>query len=185
MLARGEPRIRQLLGRVDVELLEPRDLGARRTEIPRVDERGAVPQVERPRQQRDGRAQVTNRVRVASEHDEPLEPLRVELVGFDAQEIAVGSGRQPATRDVRGPIGLERAAQLGDVHPQRGRRAGRWIAFPQLFDQLLARDRAIRAHREEHQQLPRLRTSKTDRRAVVTHLERAEHANLHAGASTS
>ena len=179
VLAEREAHLGELLDRDDPQLLEPRDLRARGAEVARVGQRRAAPQIERRGQQRNRGAGVAAAVDLPGQHDQPLEALDVELVGLHPQEVAVRTGGQPATRRARVAVELEHLTQPGDVDPQRGRRARRRFALPELVDQLFRGHRPVRAHREQHEELARLGAGQRHRRPVVTDLGRTEDSKLH------
>ncbi len=179
VLTQGEPYLCEFLDRDDPELLEPGDLRTRSTEIARVGERRTAPQIERRRQQGNRGAGVTTIVDLPGQHDEPFEPLDVELVGLHPQQISVRTGRKAAARCTRVAVQLEHLAQARDVHAQCGCRAGRRFALPELVDQLLRRHRPVRSHREQDEELARFGTRQRDRRPVVTDLGRTENSKLH------
>jgi hypothetical protein len=99
--------------------------------------------------------------------DELLEPLEIDAARLDAGEVA---GR---LRDDR--VAAEGLPELGDVNLERRRGGVRWRSVPELVDQPVARDDAVRVQQQERKERSLLRASECDRAPVLGSLERPEN----------
>ena len=112
-----------------------------------------------------------------------LEPVRVDLLGRDAEHVA-GRAR---LEDVR----AELPAQARDRVLERGRRGSRRLPAPELVDEPVGRHDAAGLQDEKGHERPLPVTAKRDRAAVALDLERAQdaelqrHARLYFGAGTA
>ena len=178
VLTERETGIGEFLDCDGAQIVQPRDLSARYCNVLDVDQCVSAPQVEGLRELRYCSCGITGTDRLASEQSESFEVLRIELVGFDTQEVAARDRREARARAVRVASGFERLAEPADVHAQRSRRARRRAASPELVDQLLGCDRPVRPDRQEREQLSRLRATDLHGRAVVTQLDWPEDSQL-------
>ena len=174
VLPEREARVGEVLDGDGAEVVEPSDLGAGRGDVAHVPQRRTPPQIERLGQLRHRARRITGHDRLSGQDHEPLESLRVELIGLDAQHVAVRPGGQSGAGRVRVAIELEGLAEPADVHAQRGGGTRRRVALPELLHELFGADRAIWANREECKELAGFFAAHLHRRAVVTNLDRTE-----------
>ena len=99
--------------------------------------------------------------------DELLEPLEIEAAGLDADEVA------GLLRDDR--VAAEGLPELRDVNLERRRGSVRRRSVPELVDQPVARDDAVRVQEQERKECSLLRASERDRAPILGRLERAEN----------
>ena len=163
------------LHRPEPDLLEPRDRGPRELLVREVRECRAAPQ-------RQCFAEPLRRVggEAASEQasplvHQPLEPVEVECVGPDPDDVAGRPGRQHVVR--------QRLAQPRDVDPQRRGGALRRVRAPELVDQPVGGNDLVRVKEEQGEQRARLRSAQGNLAASVPHLERPQDPELHPTAS--
>ena len=162
MAAELEVGVDPLLDRRGPLLLELRTFRAG-DRVVEVGERRAAPQAQCLLQQL-GRAFGVETARVG---DELLEPLEIEAAGLDAGEVA---GR---LRDDR--VAADRLPELRDVNLERRRGGVGRRSAPELVDQPVARDDAVRVQQQERKERALLRASECDRAPVLGSLERAEN----------
>jgi len=102
---------------------------------------------------------------------EPFEAVEVELVGLQVEDVAGGTGLEPAV--------AERLAQLRDRVLEDLRRRRRRPAVPELVDQPLARQQLVRVQQHEDQERLLLAPVQRDRPVLPDDLERAQDAKFH------
>ena len=173
--AEHELRLDQPFERDGMQLVEPGGLALRERLVGEVGQRRAAPQRERLLEGRH-RGLRASRVELGPGlRHEPLEPVRVELLGVELELVAV------VARDdhVRGPAS-ERLPEPGDVHLQRlgGRR--RRVLAPQLVDHAIGAERLVRVQQEQREHGSALAAAQRDALASFESLERAEDAEVHA-----
>jgi hypothetical protein len=100
-----------------------------------------------PREQRVGRC------RAFGGSDRGVEPVQIEAYPGPVEPVPA-RGRAH-DRVAAGDAGLQRTAQDGGVHRERGDRVGRGTAGPQLVHEHCLRDHRAAFQREDLQQLPR------------------------------
>jgi hypothetical protein len=148
----SELRVDPVLRRLEPLLLEAGDRGPRERLVDEVGERRPAPEVERRLEGRRRPRRVAARELVLPLGREAFEPLGVELLRAERQDVA---GR--AVRDRAVPA--ERPPEAGDVALERvRRRLGRMLG-PQLVDQPVGRDDAVRLQREQHEEGTLLRAA--------------------------
>jgi hypothetical protein len=160
-----------ILGGRQPQLLEPGGLDPSEWSIGEIDERGPAPQRERF-------AQLLSRLRgVACREvgpcllDDALEPIRVQLPGLDAKQVAGTAGDEQ--------LGLQEPAQLRDAVLDDLGRCRRRIALPELVNQAIARDDLVCMQQENRQQLALAHSAQLDRTISRADLEGAEDPILH------
>ena len=121
-VARLQLRIDVLFDRVEPQLFEAFDLGARERLLLETPERCTAPQGER--------------VRDATFGDQPLESLQVQLIRLEVQLV-------PVRPRVQLEAVAQRSAEARDVHLEDVRRRLGWIGRPQSVDQRPDRDRRL------------------------------------------
>ena len=102
---------------------------------------------------------------------EALEAVEVELAGLDAKQVPRSTRQEAAFAE-----GLAHPRDLGVE--RMGGAAGRAFS-PQSVDQLIARDRLVRAEKKESKQYALLRPTERELLAVFPRLDRAENPELH------
>ena len=130
----------------------------------------AAPQAEGLREQLGGRLV---RLRRPGQRDQPAEPVEVDRLRVDGQQVAARLALDPHLRGV------------GDGPPQPGQvaveRAGgplRGVLAPHPVDQLVDRDRTARLDEQHAQHAPLPGMTEVDGPAVYPGLHRAEHPEL-------
>ena len=143
------------------QLLEPADLHVREWFVRDVLECAAVPQAQ-------GLARCAGH--------QPLEALRIDIVGIEPQLVSACTG------DERGAVAarLERSAQPRDIGLQRLRRRRRRIRTPKALDQAVGRDGLGRIEREDREQRARLRTAEGHRPPIDADLHGSQEPDVHA-----
>jgi hypothetical protein len=126
--------------------------------------------------------------RVGSEQCPPgsgqsFEPGDVEVIVVDVEPVAVPDRfeHRPLASD---PLGVERIAEAGHVHPQRVQLAVTVIS-PQVFEDPTGRQRGVAVHEQECEDGPLFRSAEVDVDAVAMDGDRAECSELHDGQLTS
>jgi hypothetical protein len=105
--------------------------------------------------------------------DEALEAMEVELVGLDAQHVAVRARREQLA------VIAKRLAQLRDAHPQR-RRAGRGLRVaPQVVHEPIGGDHLAGVEQQDRKEGALAVAGDTHRDAVVPDLQRPQDAKVH------
>ena len=142
--AQRELGVDRLLGSGHAQVLEPGYLRLRERLVCQVRERRAPPQRERALERLERRSGPLGRELSPALLEQPLEPVRVELVGVDLQLVAVTAGHEHPVRQL--------LAQPGHVRLQRLHGIRRSALAPQLVDQPLARQRlaTVEKQRGEH-----------------------------------
>jgi hypothetical protein len=108
------------------QLLEPGDLRLGELLVGEVGERAPVPEAERLAERRRGERILPARSQRLCLPHQAFEPVQVELVGADLEQVA----RRPRAD----PLGAERPAQAEDVHLHGLPRARRRVSSPELVD---------------------------------------------------
>ena len=156
---RPEVEVDPRLDRGEPALVEPRGGGHRERLVREVGERRAAPERERLAET------------VRPRRGEPLEPIDVELVRLDPNQVPRRPGHDP--------VGSERPAQRMDMHLERvlGAR-GRRLA-PDRVDQPVGGDDLVRVEQQLREQRPGPRPPERNRHPVVAdHLQRPQQAEL-------
>jgi hypothetical protein len=130
------------------QLGEPRDLGLQRRGVGEIGERWSLPQVERLPQHCAGGRRV-GRPQPATLGHEAREAQGVDLVGVDRQPVALAIADDT--------VCAERLAQVRHVALQRAPGRPRRVVVPDLGDQLVGRDRVVRADEQVREHEPLLR----------------------------
>src|ERR671923_957123 len=130
MAPSGEIAIDALFDPREPQRFQTRDVGLREALIGEVGERDTAPE-------REGIVE-------ASFLLQALRALEIELVGFDAQEVA-GRARHE-------PLLAEQLAELRHVYLQRLERGLGRLVFPERLDQAISRDDAVRVQEQHRQQ---------------------------------
>jgi hypothetical protein len=103
--------------------------------------------------------------------DQPLEALRVELVGCDVEQVAA-----PVVADALRVA--ERLAQLGHVDLNAARGAGPAFSSPDVLDQPLGRDHLTAPDDQRREQRALLVASQRTRLTVQPHLQRSQDPDV-------
>ena len=117
-------------------------------------QRGRLPQQQRRVEGRRRASQVacpaqcTRCVQMAAEY------LGVKLAGLQPQQVPGPAGQQDAPRGPAGPVRLQRNAQPRHVDMNGVHRAQRRILAPHPVDELVPRDRPVRAQRQQPKHRP-------------------------------
>ena len=159
------------LHRGQLDLLEPSDGRLGEVLVGEIRERRASPQRKRLVEplRRIGR-QPANEQAPPLVH-EALEPVEVELVGLDSNDVARRSRGQHIRRKC--------LAQPRDVDPQRsGSVLGRVLA-PEVVDQPVTGNDLVEVKKEHSEKGTRLRPAEGDLAAVIPRLERSQDPELH------
>ena len=109
--------------------------------------------------------------------DQPLEPVRVDLLELDLQLVAVLARHE----DIRRKL----LAEARDVHLKGLQRVRRRALAPELVDQALARERLVGMQQENGEDRPALVSPERDLPGPVKGLQRAENAKVHASAAVA
>ena len=115
---------------------------------------------------------------LANEH---LETVRVEIVGLEAQLIAVVAGHDQPVRAVA-RFGRQRPAKPRDVNMHRLRPAGWRTPSPKHVDQPVGVERLVGVQQEQRQQGALLVAAWRNHPAVVESLKGTKDAKVHDGA---
>ncbi len=155
------------------QLLEPRRRGARKRRVAEVGKGAPPPELGRvPELLRRLRRHTTGEVR-PSVLDHALEPLGIQLLWLDAEQVARAAGDEQAR--------LQELSQLRDAVLDNLRRRRRRIALPQLVDEAVARDDLVRVQEEDRQQLSLTRAPQRYLPPSRADLERTEDPVIHLG----
>ena len=162
----SQGRVHPELLRLEPELLEPCRLDHRR--VPRLDVlvRRPAPEVERLRHHRRGALRLAEQQQLLAAQGQPLEAVRVDLLGGNLQRVAVGRGLDVSRSQL--------AAQPHDAALQGLARRGRGLVAPHGLGELVGTDRPADVQRQgaEHGAVPA-----ADDTPVAG--ERAEHTDAH------
>jgi hypothetical protein len=169
--AQLEIGLHPLLESREAELFEPEAFSLRERDPSELGERRPSPQRKRLTQGVRGALRVTSGQSVPTLADEPLEALEVERIRLGAHPIAGGARLDALT--------AERLPQLRDVHLEGRARSLRRLVSPNLVDQAIARDDAVRVQEEESQERALLPPAERYEPTVLLGLERAKDAELH------
>ena len=182
--AERELRLDQLLQRRAPQVIQASDLREGKRLVGEVRQRIPAPQRQRLLERSDGRVGAVAGKLGAAPGEEPLEAVRVELLGIERQLVAAlaRDDRAVAAASVRA---RQRLAQTRDVHLQRLGRAGGRMLPPQRVDQAVRGERLVGVEQQQREQRARLGPRKREAAAVVEDLERAEDAEVHADAVTT
>jgi hypothetical protein len=104
--------------------------------------------------------------------DEPLEPVRVDLLGIERQLVA-------ALARHHDPVAPERLAQPRDLDLDRLRSAGRRSLAPELVDQPIGAERLVAVEQEKDEERALPAPAQRDHPALLEHFERTEDAEIH------
>ena len=163
-----------LLERAQPQLVEAGDLGLREVVVGEVGEGLSPPKLERVPKHRICSFRIADHEAPSSLIEQTPEPVGVELVGVDEQEVAT-AGRSQARA---GPVTVrcaERAPQARDLNLNALDRGGRRLFSPERVDQAVDRDHLIGPKQEKGNDDSLLATAQIDRGAVVAEqLKRAE-----------
>ena len=177
--AKGQVRVDAVFDCTRARFLEPRDLETRPRLVGEVRERGFAPEPERL-PEHDGCAGDASVGRErAGDRDERVEAQEVDLLGVDGEQVAGWLRQQHRRLGAGAAIGLERLAQVRDVHLQRRRRAQRGVIAPQAVDQSIGRDGTVGFEEEHREHRSLLRCPERDRQPALERLEHPEHPELH------
>src|SRR5215212_10391225 len=102
---------------------------------------------------------------------QPFEPPQVDLVGLDLEHVSRSARRDDPW--------AQRLAQSRDVPLQRRRGRRRWLPVPELVDQPVARDDAVRVKHQKRENRALLPTPKRDGAPVFPYFDRPKDAELH------
>ena len=120
------------------------------------------------------------RQRAAGRRDSRVEPLRVDGLGWEPEGVPRGRGDQHGRRRARSPVGLEEAAQGGDVRLQGPFGSGRRILGPDRIEERGHGDWPPQPQDEACEQRTLLGGSEVKCEPSVAHDGRAEDLDLHA-----
>ena len=166
--ARDQVGVDRQLGRLQPQLLQPPDLGARERLISHVGQRAAAPQRERR-----PCFSVRRPVGMLGRGDQPLEPDRIDTIDREPELVAA-----TAREDLR-RAPAQQLAQLGHVELHHlGRRRRRALA-PQSLTQPIGRHGLVDLQREHRQHGALLWRTERYRPAVKARLDRPEETNVH------
>ena len=188
--AEAERRHRPVLERDGLELLEPAPLGLRGGCVFELGVGQTTPQRQDRREvgeqglERLGRRQVSGDAATelsVSGTDDRLEPVRVQRIVGEQERVAGLLGDQHLRGCARWSVGLECAAQAGDVPLQRGGHGRRRRLAPEQVDDRVREDGSSSVHRERGQQRALLARAEVDRGPVQPGLGGSQDADVHAG----
>src|SRR5581483_472602 len=100
-----------------------------------------------------------------------LEHASVDGVGVDTKAVSGADGLER--------LGSQALPDLRDVSLQRLAGGTRWVAAPQLLDEVVRRHDLVRMQEEDREQLPLLPAADRDGAVGVVHLEWTENRELH------
>src|SRR5262249_24642257 len=166
-----------VLGRLDVQPLEPDDLVLREALVGEIGERASPPERQRGTQLLCGLLVLARCQRGTTLGEGALEPVAVELIGGYGERIARadGSERSPSIRQL---LPQRRDAVLEDLG-----RGGRWAFPPELVDDHVPRPRLVGVQQEQGQHRPLPRSAQRERTFAVERLQRPEYAVVHRGSA--
>ena len=167
----GEVGVDRHLGRLQPQLLQPPDLGARERLIRHVGQRAAAPQ-----RQRRPCFSVRRPVGLHRRGDQPLEPGRIDPIDREPELVAAAAGQ-----DLR-RAAAQQLAQLGHVELHHLGRRRRGPLAPQSLTQPIGRHGLVDLQREHRQHGALLRRTERYRPAVKARLDRPEKTDVHIGA---
>ena len=182
--AERELRLDQLLQRRDPQVIQASDLREGKRLVGEVRQRIPAPQRQRLLERSDGRVGAVAGKLGAAPGEEPLEAVRVELLGIECQLVAAlaRDDRAGAAASVRA---RQRLAQTRDVHLQRLGGAGRRALPPELVYEPVGCERLVRMEQQQREQRARLAPRKGEAAAIVEDLEWAEDAEVYGDAVTT
>src|SRR5581483_239289 len=169
--AERELRVDPLLDREQAQLLEPVDLGSRERLVCEIGERAAAPQRKPFLEPRQGASRIPAGVRAAALLEESLEPVGVELLRLELEDVAAGA-RADELRVA------ERLAQPRDLVVEAVVCVAGRPLRPELVEEAVARDDLVRMEEQDRQERALLRPSDGDDALAVPGLERAEKPEL-------
>ena len=174
----------QLLQGGDPHVVKTGDLALREGLVRQLRQRRAAPQGQRPFERRNGTLGTAAGQLAPPLGHEPLEAVRIELLGIEPQLVAAPARHDHPLRSVAGPGG-ERLTQAGDMHLHGLGGVGGWTLAPELIDQPVRAERLVEVQQQQRQQRPLLAAPERDRAALDEDLERTENAEVHASGHAS
>ena len=160
---------------VEVEIVQPPDLGLRELVVGEVGEGGSAPQVQSRSHHRGSLVRLAGLDPASPVLDQPFEPAGVDGIGLDVELV---SGRPCGDQATTGE-GLERLAELGDVDLDRMQGRPRRAIAPEHVDQPIRRDDLAGMHQEDREDGPLLRRAQLGTRSVGACFEAPEDPELH------
>ena len=168
-----------LLDGDESQLLQSGGLGPHERLVAQRAEGRAVPQAKRPTKNVGGAPRRAADQRRPACCDQSFEADRIHVDPLDVQHVARPARDQDAARLPCRPSGLDHTPQVLHVGLQRGCRAGRRIAPPEVVDQPISRHDLVGVNHEIGQQ-SRLPGRPEHHTASVDHdTDRPEHTELH------
>ena len=123
---------------------------------------------------------------VPCRRDQRPEPMHIDLVGGELQQVARCLGDEDLRRGSGDAVRFQRPTQPRDVALQRAQRGTGRLVTPQPVDQSFDGDDTPDIERQVRDDGALLRATQLDRMAVVSHLDRTENVHRqHAGEGTS
>src|SRR5918996_867874 len=167
----GEVRLDPILERDQAQLLEARDVSLRERLVAKVGERRTAPEVEGLAEPSRRGLGTPVRKRGASFLEEPLEPVEIELLRIDTEQVAAALGTE--SRAGVHELAQTRSDDLDGVRGGRGRRLS-----PQGRAELVTRHAAVRMKQKQGKRDTLAATAKRQRAFLSRDLERAEDPKL-------
>ena len=177
VIAERQSGIHENLERTLAHLVDAGSLGRQRQVVDELGESRTVPPFQGLTDEFSGLRRVRWERR-AGFTDSPFEPHGVDIVGVDRQQVATGSGLQRSGA-------TEIAPQSRHVALHRADRTGGWIVAEQDVDEPVDGDDQVAMHEQGREEQAAARTAHGHRVAVVDHLQRPQHSELHARPSRS
>ena len=176
----GPPRLelrgRNLLDRVEVEVVEATDVWLGELLVGEVGEGRPAPQPQRGAQGLGASVGVAIAKLSRPLLDESLEPTRIDRLGIGVELV---SGRSRREDLAAASEGLQRPAEVRHVDLDRVRRSAGSAFAPQQVDEPIDRHDLPGMEQQDRQQRTLLRRTEVRHGAVRGHLERAKKAKVH------